>query len=1059
MPTTPYLGIEQVSANQTQKEVTINDAILQLEAATNGTFNVDYTGVLSKTLSVDNYTGFFIFVAGAATADAILQYPSEVNGNPTSRLVAVRNTTGFGLTVKADTGTGTTVVIPNGEARLLAMVGEDTFIAAEPGIAVAFLGLSDVPHSYTGKAGQALVATPGEDGLVFVALVKTLAAQTDVTLATPANGQVLTYQSSSGKWINAALPSVVTSFLGLTDTPDAYTGQANNFIRVNGAATGVEFIAILQVPADGTDGQVLTHGTGSAYSWADATGGGSGVPAGGTIGQVLTKLSSTDGDADWADPTGGGGGSGPAGFEVIDRIVLSSAGGTITFAGIPDTFDDLFLVVNGRTSNSAIADLRMQFNGDTGNNYDFIVENRFGTANGNAVASMRVGDLLGTTAPADYPTSNIIEIPEYTGTTFFQATASGDEVASAQTGAGMFRQSNGGWWRSKTAVTDILLFPSAGNFVAGTVATLYGRGGVGGGGGGGDGSGLPDGGTTGQFLAKASDTDGDADWVNAPEGSVPNGGTTGQLLAKASDTDGDAEWVDPPEGGGGDGVPDGGNTGQVLTKASDGDGDAVWADQSVGDGLYRFGSFFTTSPLASEVLLLHTATDDFTLAANFGGSSVKVGVNPTAAWVGNVSINGTNFGTVSISTSGVVTFASTLQDVNAGDVLAFTAPASADITIASVAFTFRGVGQFIGNGGTAGAPVAIEASTVWRVRGNISRDPTQGIGFAEVKLLDGTATNLITGGSVIYSSFSTSNGFAPAEAFDGSTASGNGWYSSNDQAGGVNAWIGYIFPSAVLPVQVSVCPLNSFPNTFPTIMWVEFLDANGIWQQAGQFALATGVNDTYQTYTLQTLYVPVNSPFSLWSGKTLGVIGDSIVDQAPGGVRWSERVKSLLGFGSLSRDGVSGSVMASAAARVTALNMNQIDVLLISLGTNDYGDGSGTALGAVGDDVTDATFAGYIQDTIKAAMTANPLCRIAFMTPIQRGDKTAANTQGKVLRDYCDMIIAVAAEYGVPVLDMNRRGGINQLNIPTMLTTDHLHPVGLGQAYMGRVVAGWLQGV
>lgn len=32
-----------------------------------------------------------------------------------------------------------------------------------------------------------------------------------------------------------------------------------------------------------------------------------------------------------------------------------------------------------------------------------------------------------------------------------------------------------------------------------------------------------------------------------PEGLMPSGGTTGQMLRKASDTDFDAQWVDPPE--------------------------------------------------------------------------------------------------------------------------------------------------------------------------------------------------------------------------------------------------------------------------------------------------------------------------------------------------------------------------------------------------------------------------------------------------------------------------------------------------------------------------------
>ena len=62
------------------------------------------------------------------------------------------------------------------------------------------------------------------------------------------------------------------------------------------------------------------------------------------------------------------------------------------------------------------------------------------------------------------------------------------------------------------------------------------------GGGGSGGSDLPSGGTTGQLLAKHSNTDGDVEWVNAPS-SIPNGGTTGQALVKHSNTDKDVEWA------------------------------------------------------------------------------------------------------------------------------------------------------------------------------------------------------------------------------------------------------------------------------------------------------------------------------------------------------------------------------------------------------------------------------------------------------------------------------------------------------------------------------------
>lgn len=60
-----------------------------------------------------------------------------------------------------------------------------------------------------------------------------------------------------------------------------------------------------------------------------------------------------------------------------------------------------------------------------------------------------------------------------------------------------------------------------------------------------DGVALPNGGTAGQVLAKNSDKNGDAIWVNIDNGvSLPTGGITGQVLIKNSNEDGDAIWAD-----------------------------------------------------------------------------------------------------------------------------------------------------------------------------------------------------------------------------------------------------------------------------------------------------------------------------------------------------------------------------------------------------------------------------------------------------------------------------------------------------------------------------------
>lgn len=169
-----------------------------------------------------------------------------------------------------------------------------------------------------------------------------------------------------------------------------------------------------------------------------------------------------------------------------------------------------------------------------------------------------------------------------------------------------------------------------------------------------------------------------------------------------------AAWSVFEAGGGGSGVPDGGTTGQVLTKISDADGDADWADSAGGGGgggssdLYRFGSFFTTMPAADEVVMLHVATDDFSLPADLAGSVFKVGTNPSGTVVLTLYLNDDEIGTASITAGGVVTLDGDGGDVVAGDLLALVAPADS-LGLANTAFTFRGDG--VVSGGSGGVAV------------------------------------------------------------------------------------------------------------------------------------------------------------------------------------------------------------------------------------------------------------------------------------------------------------------------------------------------------------------
>lgn len=113
-----------------------------------------------------------------------------------------------------------------------------------------------------------------------------------------------------------------------------------------------------------------------------------------------------------------------------------------------------------------------------------------------------------------------------------------------------------------------------------------------------------------------------------------------------------------------------------------------------GSNYYSFGFFFIAAANASEVLCLHVAAEPFTIPANFGSpnSLGSCGTNPAASFAIDVQRNGVTIGTITISTGGAFTFATTggtAKAIAAGDVLKFVGPASPG-TCTNVAITIRG---------------------------------------------------------------------------------------------------------------------------------------------------------------------------------------------------------------------------------------------------------------------------------------------------------------------------------------------------------------------------------
>lgn len=119
MTTTPILGITEVAQSQSNKELTINDAIRALENATQKKRSAVATAPTN--LSAANYTGYFYHEFTGTPGAWTLNVPA------TERAFYVLNNTDGLATVQVTGGGGVSVEIADGEGRLLYCDGTDIF--------------------------------------------------------------------------------------------------------------------------------------------------------------------------------------------------------------------------------------------------------------------------------------------------------------------------------------------------------------------------------------------------------------------------------------------------------------------------------------------------------------------------------------------------------------------------------------------------------------------------------------------------------------------------------------------------------------------------------------------------------------------------------------------------------------------------------------------------------------------------------------------------------------------------------------------------------------------
>jgi hypothetical protein len=169
---------------------------------------------------------------------------------------------------------------------------------------------------------------------------------------------------------------------------------------------------------------------------------------------------------------------GSSGWAPYSSTTTSGSQASVTVSSIPSTSRNMKIVVSARGDTAATStQLRVQFNGDTGANYDNQYVAGIGStasaSSNNGLTYMTMVDMPAASATAGRATSVVFEVPNYAGTTFDKQTTNLGSSAWGTTAGTLESIVLANTWRSTAAVTSVKIFPQAGNFVDGSTIDIY----------------------------------------------------------------------------------------------------------------------------------------------------------------------------------------------------------------------------------------------------------------------------------------------------------------------------------------------------------------------------------------------------------------------------------------------------------------------------------------------------------------------------------------------------------------------------------------------------------
>ncbi len=151
-------------------------------------------------------------------------------------------------------------------------------------------------------------------------------------------------------------------------------------------------------------------------------------------------------------------------YEMIATTTLGSTQSSVTFSSIPATYTDLVLVCN--VTKTASSNTAFRLNSDTGSNYS----STFMEGNGSSASSNRLTST--TQGSIDYSDTTVNPVPSVTHFMNYSNTTTNKTTLSRSGSEYVYAYVN--LWRNTAAINTILVYAASGNYVAGSIFTLYG---------------------------------------------------------------------------------------------------------------------------------------------------------------------------------------------------------------------------------------------------------------------------------------------------------------------------------------------------------------------------------------------------------------------------------------------------------------------------------------------------------------------------------------------------------------------------------------------------------